>query len=524
MLRRELGDVEPLFVVAMADASLAGPAKQLLEGLARLGIDLDDEKAVDQAVRRLGAGSALPYDDKPEDLCADDVDWDDDAEEESVVEERLAARELPVVRLAPMAELAADVRATHCFMALDALVRFAPGRTLTARQVLRRADAHEVVHSIDLGLTPQEREAAQAARSALDIGPLARLWRLAREFGLLGIDRGRAIRGTGAAILDGAGDEALLALWRREADAALPGAYDLAARYPGFASPVDTVALDFLIDRYAGDPVGSLEALRDAGVEREQKQWGDGGYPMPDTVTQLVRDLVDSRVRRWEWVGLVKRSDDAIRLTRLGRYGVNAAIREHGGDAPTLREPLGETPVDDILEVALRGDDMSEDLVAEWVAAVGPDHAAGDLLAWARHGNATERSIVFDVLHLCGDAAVRVAREALNEPTLHAHAAVWLTARGIPGVVAGQAEAAWILVDLIGPHVGGPDEGEVVRNLLLTDDEVAEQVVAAMPRCDHPSTLAVLEAVGRYAADKRLAKAARRAAFKLRSRAPALGR
>jgi hypothetical protein len=87
MLRRELGDVEPLFVEAMADASLAGPAKQLLEGLARLGIDLDDEKAVDQAVRRLGAGSALPYDDKPEDLYADDVDWDDDAEEEPVFEE-----------------------------------------------------------------------------------------------------------------------------------------------------------------------------------------------------------------------------------------------------------------------------------------------------------------------------------------------------------------------------------------------------------------------------------------------------
>jgi hypothetical protein len=84
----------------------------------------------------------------------------------------------------------------------------------------------------------------------------------------------------------------------------------------------------------------------------------------------------------------------------------------------------------------------------------------------------------------------------------------------------GPARSRGSWVDLLEPHLGGEDEADVVRELVLADRDrgITEQMLEVMPKIDHPATLAVLEAIGRDTSDKRLSKVARKAAFKVRSR------
>jgi hypothetical protein len=70
-----------------------------------------------------------------------------------------------------------------------------------------------------------------------------------------------------------------------------------------------------------------------------------------------------------------------------------------------------------------------------------------------------------------------------------------------------DADRLWLIVDSASAL---PDLGGQVQ---------LEAVVEGLWRCDHPQTVDVLEAVGRSASDKKPAKAARKAAFKARSRA-----
>lgn len=75
----------------------------------------------------------------------------------------------------------------------------------------------------------------------------------------------------------------------------------------------------------------------------------------------------------------------------------------------------------------------------------------------------------------------------------------------------------WLTVDTIAAQLDADDDPELLRELVTDLVARHDGFFTAAWRVDHPATADVLEAMGRIHPDKRLAKEARKAAFKARS-------
>jgi len=109
-------------------------------------------------------------------------------------------------------------------------------------------------------------------------------------------------------------------------------------------------------------------------------------------------------------------------------------------------------------------------------------------------------------------------RSALGDPVLRPHAAIWLRELGVHTDLT-PAEKAWLLLDLGAGLLEQADPGAVAAELLpdLPAPEQAE-LVSGLWQVAHPDLIAVLTTLTEHHPDPGVAKAARKAAFKARSR------
>jgi len=112
---------------------------------------------------------------------------------------------------------------------------------------------------------------------------------------------------------------------------------------------------------------------------------------------------------------------------------------------------------------------------------------------------------------------VPAVRAALDDPVLHAHAAVWLHEHGEEADL-GPGDRAWLLVDLGAGLLEEADPRDVVAELLpdVTPEAQAE-LVAGLWEVSHPGVTDLLTALSDHHPDPAVARAARKAAFKARS-------
>ncbi|MBO1417308.1 hypothetical protein [Streptomyces sp. FH025] len=214
-----------------------------------------------------------------------------------------------------------------------------------------------------------------------------------------------------------------------------------------------------------------------------------------------------------------------VRLTPLGQYGIRQWLLEDGYDAPLV----GELAQGDAAEL-LRGVCESTNVLPEeelrvWVSGREPEAAARELLAAARGSDAygpLRRMLCVSALNLLGAGAEPAAREVLDDPELGGAVRAWLNALGVADVpVPDRAMALWTVVDTFAAQLldsGG--DAELLREL-ITDLPVngdAASWFGELWRVDHPYTADVLEAIGELHPDRALAKEARKAAFKARSK------
>jgi hypothetical protein len=234
---------------------------------------------------------------------------------------------------------------------------------------------------------------------------------------------------------------------------------------------------------------------------------------------QLGGDLDDEDVSRY----------GMVRLTPLGLHGVRDRMREAGLDAPAVGDLAGSGA--DVLLAALPvyTEDNARTEIETWFAeraqrseSGGTADAARELLAAARGGDddgPVRRLACQQALSLAGPEAEPALREVLDDRQLGGLARVWLAERGAADVPQPDEEMVfWLTVDTIAAQlatVGEPEElQDLVRGLV---DQHAGFFEKAW-RVDHPATGEVLEAMGRVHPDKQVAKSARKAAFKARSR------
>ncbi|WP_377268901.1 hypothetical protein [Peterkaempfera sp. SMS 1(5)a] len=216
-----------------------------------------------------------------------------------------------------------------------------------------------------------------------------------------------------------------------------------------------------------------------------------------------------------------------VRLTPLGQYGVRQWLLEEGYDAPLVGEHAKGDAAALLRGVSEAVNVLPEEEIREWVRGREPLAAARELLAAARGGDTlgpVRRVLCQLALTELGADAEPALREVLDDPELGGFCRAWLVERGAADVPEpGRTMALWTTVDTLAAQLMDPDVDtelltELVGGLPLSPDPAA--FLAELWRVEHVCTPEVLDAIGEFHGDKQVAKEARKAAYKARSRRP----
>ncbi|MER5221209.1 hypothetical protein [Streptomyces flaveus] len=465
---------------------------------------------------------------------------------------------LPPVRLTSEAELARDALATPLLSRAVRLARWAGPDT-------RVGAGGELVEeqlpgaAAELGL--EGEDAAAFASEA---------WRVAVDTGLVEIvdeEEGTVAKGTELALVTSGAPADVLGLWLGAldtvlADASVPDLDDLMTAMDEDGE-IDFAALDWDPDAEADFLDGVLGNLYLLTVSEEGP--GDSPVPLPalaasmvvpDDMAEPTNDVLeqvsdammrlDDQFRLLEPAGLVDfqpvdetlmtdpdeepatPSDETdisrygmVRLTPLGLYGIRTRLQEGGLSAPAVGD-LADKGADALLDGTSTFPPAAAQAETErWLARREPLAAARELLAAARGsdpGAPLRRLLCQQALSLVGTEASGALREVLDDPELGGLARVWLTERGAPDVPAPSEDLVfWLTVDTIAAQLAAEGNSEELQALVQGLAAQHSNFFDAAWRVDHPATPDVLEAMGRLHPDKKVAKEARKAAFKARS-------
>ncbi|MEU3843979.1 hypothetical protein AB0E88_28640 [Streptomyces sp. NPDC028635] len=464
---------------------------------------------------------------------------------------------LPPVRLTPEAELARDALSTPLLARAAKLARWAgpdtrvdAGGGLVEEQLPAAAET--------LGLTGDD--AAAYASEA---------WRVAVDTGLVEItdeEAGTVAAGPDLALLTGSPQD-VLGLWLGAletviADASVPDLDDLVDALDE-GGEVDFSQLDWDPEAEAAFLDGVLGNLYLLTVNEDGP--GEGPVPLPALAASMIvpgdmgeptNDMLeqvsdammrlDDQFRLLEPVGLVEYQpvdealmadadeepaapvDDTdvarygmVRLTPLGLYGLRARLLEAGFTAPAVGD-LTDKGADALLDgTAHYGPLAARAETEQWLARRDPLAAARELLAAARGADAgapLRRLRCQEALSLVGTAAEPALREVLDDAELGGLARVWLTEHGAQDVPAPSPDLIfWLTIDTLAAQLAAEGNSEELQGLVEGLAAQHDGFFAAAWRVDHPATADVLEAMGRLHPDKKVAKEARKAAFKARS-------
>jgi hypothetical protein len=466
---------------------------------------------------------------------------------------------LPPVRLHPEAELARDALSTPLLSRAARLARWAgpatrvdTGGGLAEEQLAAAAEV--------LGLTGDDA-AADASEA----------WRIAVDTGLVEVTdagAGTVTAGADLALLTGGSPHDVLAVWLAAletviAEAALPGPDDLMDamdeggtvdlsrldRDPGREAEFLDGVLGNLYLLTAGEDGPGDGAVPLPALAASMIMPGDMGEPTNDVLEQVSDAMMrlDDQFRLLEPIGLVvhRPVDEAlmadpeedpaagpvdetdvsrygmVRLTPLGLYGLRARLLEAGFDAPAVGD-LADKGADALLDgSAGYGPRAARAETEQWLSRREPLAAARELLFAARGsdtGAPLRRLRCQQALSLVGAQAEPAVREVLDDPELGGLARVWLTELGATDVPAPSEDLVfWLTVDTLAAQLAAEGNSEELQALVEGLAQQHSGFFAAAWRVDHPATADVLEAMGRLHPDKRIAKEARKAAFKARS-------
>ncbi|MFI2378941.1 hypothetical protein ACH5AO_28390 [Streptomyces sp. NPDC018964] len=468
---------------------------------------------------------------------------------------------MPPARLRPQAELARDALSTPVLSRAARLARWAgPDTRVDAGGGL--VDEQVPAAAAELGLTGED--------AAADAGEA---WRVAVDTGLVEVtdeEEGTVTAGAALALLTGGSPQDVLEVWLAAletvlGDASVPdlgGLVDAIAEGEG-SGELDLTALDWDPEaeaEFLDGVLGNLYLLTVGGEGVEGAMVplpglaasvivpGDMAEPTNDVLQQVSDAMMrlDDQFRMLEPVGLVEYrpvdealmadtdeepaapGDDTdvarygmVRLTPLGLYGLRARLLEAGFEAPAVGD-LVDKGADALLDgTAVFPPAAAHAETEQWLARREPLASARELLAAARgadEGAPLRRLRCQQALSLVGASAEPALREVLDDPELGGLARVWLAEHGATDVPPpSEALIFWLTVDTVAAQLAAEGNSEELRSLVEGLARQHSGFFDTAWRVEHPATADVLEAMGRLHPDKRIAKEARKAAFKARS-------
>ena len=528
-LERELDRIAPRFTDAVMDPSNWGMARSLVQAMAADGVDFGDQAAVDRWIAayndRAEPAGGLPG---PWDEIAGP--WDDDDEDD---EEDISLKDafglpdrLPPMRLPAEAELAGMARGAPMMGQLRLLAEWlGPGRPVTENAELAAADA---------------ADAAAAIGAGLDY-----LWPLALDAGFVELDEDEthAVPGDTAAAFGDSDDDEALDIWDVVFALVIGTTLDVAASLDrrrsselDFTGHGAALAVMLFLARSEGLSVAEIsEVIQSVSTDelppaRAAKAWRSWVRAHGDPARLLLDQMAGT--------GAVRVSEgedgDVARLTPLGLAAVRTQLIESEVEIPLLPPPGQMTAADLLAMAGGASEDEFQAETADWLARRTPESAAADLLSAAAQSGADSRMLAVAVDAELGAAAEPAWRDMLSQPELRGYAKLNLAmlAGGDPaadmsaGLELTPEDLTWMLVD--GLVMAGWDDldedaghdpadlAQQLREAIPAGQEPA--VFEVMARTPHPDAANVLTVIGRHHPDKKIAKAARKSAYKAASR------
>lgn len=399
---------------------------------------------------------------------------------------------LPAVRFAPRDDLAAIARVAPLLRVARDLEQWLARRGGPGRRTLSAADTAGAAAALDLA--PREISAAWRAAQAISgatggsqSGVAAALAAATSDAVL------RAWEVALAALLEAEELDGLAtALYTAGGPVEMDGLFEAFAAASGYTASADG-QLPASHARLRGDPSAALslalETLADLGVVEIGVHEDDGGL--------------------------------TVALSPLGAWGVHRRLVSQGWNVPVAGAASDKSASELLMALAGCDAEAGETEITAWLTTREPDAAAAELIDAAASGSPGQRGAAFAVLDRIGTPALSHVRTALGRPLLRVHAAVWLTEHG-EEVPIEPEDRTWLLVDLGAGLLEEASPQDVVADL-LPDVPAAEQaeIVAGLWRVRHPGVTGLLTALSDHHPEPRVARAARKAAFKARSPASA---
>ncbi|MEU1385568.1 MULTISPECIES: hypothetical protein [unclassified Nonomuraea] len=218
--------------------------------------------------------------------------------------------------------------------------------------------------------------------------------------------------------------------------------------------------------------------------------------------------------------GMVRLDGKSAELTPLAVWGLREHYLSLGLDAP-IAPDLGEADARGLIEGLLEGlpAELAEQDISRWLSGRAPGEAAAELLTAASGAPAVARGIAVTIVDRLGAEAEPQVRDHLDDQELRPHVIHWLAARGLGAPPLTQDELLWVSVDMLALAMPAAREDPEIFAENMAASGPPAHLIEEMWRVDHPDVVEVLELLGRSIPDDTVAKAARKAAFKARSRA-----
>ena len=519
-LERELDEIAPRFTDVMMDPSNWGMAGSLVHAMAADGVDLEDQAAVDHWISGYNAGLAR---------FGDDEEYEDDdlvdLKEAFGLPDQMAPLRLPgpgeLAELARRAPLMAQLRKLAWWLGA--------GRAVTEDEKLVGGGAAEA-----------------AAELGVDGARLAHLWWLALDAAFIELDQdeAHAVPGETAHDWDEDDEDEVLDIWDALFALVIGDTLDDAAALdPDRSSDLDfaghgaALAVTLFLARPDGLSVaavseviraGATDELPPAQAEEAWQSWvGAHGDPAR-LLLDLMADLQAIEIADTE-DGLV------ARLTPLGLAAIRTQLVESGVEIPLLPDTEHMTAAQ---LIAMAEGVSEEEFTAEtaaWLSYRIAEPAARELLAVAAASDPASRILAVGVVAAeLGALAEPVWREVLGQTELRAYAKAALAAlasgdpavASLPGLEPDDHDLAWIITDALAAE-GWDDLGDDVGR---EPEDLAQRLGEAIPsgqelvvfelmaRVSHPDAADVLSAIGKHHPDKKIAKLARKSAYKAATR------
>jgi hypothetical protein len=517
-LERELDQIAPRFTDTVMDPSNWGMASSLLHEMAAEGVDVDDQAAVDRWISGYNARLALS-----------DGDEEDDDEDVNLKEAFGLPDQMPAMRLPEEPELAAMARQAPLMSQLRGLAWWlGAGRAVT--EDAEPADGVAAEAAVELGL--------EASR-------LEYLWPLALDAEFIEVDEDEtnAVPGETAEVWDQGDDDEVLDIWEMVFALVLGDTLDVAASLdPDRSEELDffghgaALAVMLFLARPDGLTVAEAsEVLRDASTEelppaRAEEAWQSWVRAHGDPARLLLDQLAD--------LGAVQipDTDDGpmARLTPLGLAALRTQLVESGVDIPLLPSAEEMTAA----ELIAMADGATEDEftaeTAAWLAHQRPEFAARELLEVASESDPASRLLAVSiVIAELGAAAEPAWRDALGWLELRSYAKAALAtlakgdqAPGSPSLEPDDDDLAWMVTDALAAEGWNDLSDDAGHEPAALAERLGETIPAGrelevfemMARVPHPDAADVLTVIGRHHPDKKIAKLARKSAYKAASR------